>query len=59
MEKITCTNCETEYKLVSTKIPARDKDTIYCPKCKCELFSWNEARVWTIVPDYTSNAPLK
>lgn len=47
MKKVTCSGCGAEYELRSFKIPMRDKDSVECEICNIQLYSWNEAKMWT------------
>lgn len=47
MKNIVCTECGSEYELSFKKIPVRDKDYICCEVCNKNLYSWNEAKIWT------------
>lgn len=46
-KKLKCKKCNSEYLLTSMKTTMRDKDCILCEVCGNELFSWNEARIFS------------
>jgi len=47
MKEIICKKCGSIYSLSSTRIIARDDDSIICQICNAILYSWSEAKIWT------------
>ena len=46
MDEKTCQQCGSTYRITSTKIIMRDKDSITCDVCGAVLMSWNGARIY-------------
>lgn len=47
--EIICSRCGSLYKLRYTRTIMRDKDSLDCEFCGCEIYSWNEAKIWSAV----------
>jgi len=46
-ELIICKYCHSKFHLSFERLNWRDKDSISCEVCSQELFSWNEAKIYT------------
>ena len=45
--KKRCIKCGSVYELTSSRTIFRDNDSIKCQVCGNEIYSWNEAKIWS------------